>query len=338
MCPDRLDPARRLPTRPRPARCVTIACHVMTAALLHLLPRSASAHPNTPVAPHDLASAWTLEPWVLLLVFGPALLHVRGTARVWSSAGRGHGVRGTHAAAFAAGTLVLAIALISPLDALGSALFSAHMAQHQLLMVVAPPLYLLGAPAVAFAWSVPPRHTALLIRVVRRAAQTRLWRALSHPVGAWSVHAIAVWLWHMPALYEQTLSSEWVHAVQHFFFVVTAMLFWWTVIHPRGEGARGRGAAVLSLFTTAVHTSALAALLTFSSHPWYLAYAGRTQPWGFSLLEDQQLGGLIMWIPGGIVYTAAALIVTASWLRDIERRTKTRMTLGTGATAEADAW
>jgi len=122
-------------------------------------------------------------------------------------------------------------------------------------------------------------------------------------------------LWHAPALYQATLTSGAVHTLQHVSFLGAALLFWWALLHGR-EGRIGRPAAVIYLFTTAVHTSLLGALLTFSSRLWYPIYQATTGPWGLTPLEDQQLAGLIMWVPAGMAYLGAALALAATWLSE----------------------
>ncbi len=145
------------------------------------------------------------------------------------------------------------------------------------------------------------------------------WAAISAPLSAWLIHGVTLWLWHIPFLYQATLDSELVHAAQHATFLGTALLFWWALIHGRG-GRMSYGAAVMYVFTTAVHTSVLGALLTVSSKLWYPIYDGRTLAWGLSALEDQQLGGLIMWVPAGLVYVGIGLWLFAGWLRESDRR------------------
>ncbi|HEX2188904.1 MAG TPA: cytochrome c oxidase assembly protein, partial [Longimicrobiaceae bacterium] len=145
------------------------------------------------------------------------------------------------------------------------------------------------------------------------------WGALTAPSAAWLLHAAAIWLWHLPALYQATLASDAVHGLQHLSFLGTALLFWWALAHGR-RGRTGYGAAVLALFTTALHSGGLGALLTFSPRPWYPAYAESTAAWGLTPLEDQQLAGLIMWIPAGVSYLIAGLLLLAGWMRESERR------------------
>ena len=122
---------------------------------------------------------------------------------------------------------------------------------------------------------------------------------ISSAAAAWMIHAVALWGWHVPFLFELALHSESVHAVQHLCFIGSALLFWWTLIHGR-HGRLGYGAAVVYVFTTAAHNSILGALLTLAPHPWYPTYVSTAHAWSITPLEDQQLGGLIMWIPGGV--------------------------------------
>jgi cytochrome c oxidase assembly factor CtaG len=149
---------------------------------------------------------------------------------------------------------------------------------------------------------------------------------LTTPSIAFGLHAVALWAWHLPGLYQATLASELLHSFQHASFLFTALLFWWTILGAsRAEIARGR--AILYLFLTALQTGALGALLTFAPSLWYPAYARTTGPWGLSPLDDQQLGGLIMWIPGSLAYLVAALALLAQWLRESEKRSFRPMSL-----------
>jgi putative membrane protein len=242
-------------------------------------------------------------------------LYVRGVRALWRSAGAGHGIRSREAAAFGAGWVSLAIALVSPLHRLGGVLFTAHMAQHELLMVVAAPLLVLGRPIIPFLWALPISWRRRAGDWAAVAPVRAVWVVLTLPAVAWAIHAVAIWLWHAPSLYQATLGSELVHTAQHVSFLATALLFWWALLHGR-EGRIGRPAAVIYLFTTAVHTSLLGVLLTFSSRLWYPLYQSTTAPWGLTPLEDQQLAGVIMWVPAGLAYLFAALGLAATWLRE----------------------
>jgi cytochrome c oxidase assembly factor CtaG len=207
--------------------------------------------------------------------------------------------------------VLLALALVSPIHALGGALLSAHMVQHEILMVVATPLLVLGRPLVPALWAIPAGWRRALGRAARRAPVRAAWLALTRPLIAAVVHGSTIWLWHTPSLYQAGLRSAAIHTTQHIAFIVTALLFWWAVLHARRARS---GEAVLALFVTVLHTGALGALLAFSGSLWYPAYAATTGPWGLSPLEDQQLAGLIMWIPGGLAYLVAALTIVGGWL------------------------
>jgi putative membrane protein len=267
------------------------------------------------LAPHDLWSAWSFEPLVLLGLAITAWLYVRGIQALWRNAGARRGVRAWELGAFAAGWLVLVIALVSPLHRLGGVLFSAHMAQHELLMAVAAPLLVLGHPLIPFVWAMPITWRRTVGSWAAFTAVRGTWELLTLPLVAWTLHAAAIWLWHAPPLFEATLRSELVHTLQHLSFLGSGLLFWWALLKGR-EGRIGRPAAVVYLFTTSLHTTVLGALLTFSSRLWYPLYASNTITWGLTPLEDQQLAGLIMWVPANLAYLIAALAIATAWLRE----------------------
>jgi putative membrane protein len=136
---------------------------------------------------------------------------------------------------------------------------------------------------------------------------------------AWLLHALAVLLWHLPGLYQRAAQSELLHALQHTSFLVTALLFWYSVL-PAAALRQLHGAAILSLFGTMVYTGGLGALLTLGRELWYPGYGGAAPLWGLTALEDQQLAGLIMWVPGGVSYLLAAAWLVVDWLRVSELR------------------
>jgi putative membrane protein len=281
---------------------------------------SALGHTGKAIEPHDLWSAWTFEPAVLAGLAISAILYFRGVRPLWRET-PGHGVRIWEAASFAVGWLALAVALVSPMHSLGGALFSAHMVQHEILMLVAAPLLVLGRPLLPFVWGLPVSWRRTVGRWSKKSLIQRTWIFVTAPLAAWSLHGIALWTWHAPALFQATLQSEMVHTLQHLSFFLSALLFWWALFHGR---ERNYGAGVLYIFTTAVHSSILAALLTFSPSLWYPSYALTTFPWGLTPLEDQQLGGLIMWVPAGILYLLAGLAVFIAWLHTSEKSGRER--------------
>src|SRR4051794_25890639 len=264
------------------------------------------AHAGEPLQPHDLWSAWRCDPGVVIPIGISALLYALG-ARV------SRGITRSQRFCFWTGMLTLVIALVSPLHPLGEVLFSAHMAQHEVLMLIAAPLLVLSRPLVPFLWGLPFEWRRTAGRWSKAEPVQKMWQFVTAPLSAWCIHAVALWMWHVPAFFQATLTNEWVHTAQHLSFFLSALLFWWSLFYARSENSYGAG--VLYIFTTGVHTSILGALLTFAPTVWYPAYSATVAAWGLSPLEDQQIGGLIMWVPGGIVYLIAGLYLFAEWLR-----------------------
>ncbi|MET3918482.1 putative membrane protein [Variovorax sp. OAS795] len=289
---------------------------IARAALLLLLllaPPLAGAHAPQPADAPVAAIGWSFEPWVLACLGASLLLYAAGLFRLWRKAGAGRGLGMARAASFGAGWLALVVALVSPLDALGGHLFSAHMVQHEVLMILAAPLLVIGRPLAVWTWALPMAWRAPAGRFVRLPAVAATWDVLTCAPVAWALHGLALWVWHLPPFFEAALQSPGVHTLQHASFLVTALLFWWP---PLGGASRaGHGSSMLYLFTTMVHTGALGALLTFSTVPWYPAYGASTPALGFDLLEDQRLGGLIMWVPAGLAYLVVALAAAARLLQ-----------------------
>jgi putative membrane protein len=229
--------------------------------------------------------------------------------RLWGNAGHGRGVSRRQAGAFGLGWLALVGALVSPLDPLGSRLFSAHMVQHELLMVVAAPLLVLGRPLAAWAWALSPPQRRLVGRCLQARGWSSLWTVLTDPLVAWAMHAVALWAWHIPGAFDAALQHEGWHILQHVSFLGTALFFWWAVLGHDPRGRHGPGHSAAYLFTTMLHTAALGALLSLAPTPWYAPYVAQAAALGFDPVEDQQLGGLVMWVPAGLAYVIAALAV-----------------------------
>ena len=256
---------------------------------------------------------WSWEPITIALLAITAVLYAVGIARIW------HTTKKWQPLAFGAGWLALVIALISPLDTLGGILFSAHMAQHEMLMIVAAPLIVLGRPLIAFLWALPPRWRVAVGHWAQSAPVSTSWRSITGPLVVTIMHAIALWIWHLPSWYQATLRRESIHALQHCSFLFTAALFWWALIHGR-YGRMGYGVAVVYVFVTAAHSGALGALIAFSPHVLYPIYQQTTAQWGLDAIEDQQLAGIIMWIPAGVLMTVLGVALFAAWLGEAERR------------------
>jgi cytochrome c oxidase assembly factor CtaG len=190
------------------------------------------------------------------------------------------------------------------------------MVQHLLLIAVAPPLLVLGAPQAGLAWGLPRGARRGLGRWWHRRRWLRAALAWAvQPLPAVALHSVALWAWHVPAGYDAAVASPLVHAAEHLSFVGTALLFWWAVLHRRGSLARVPGLAVLALFAVTMESGALGALLTFSRSPWYRSHLLTTAAWGLTPSDDQQIAGLVMWIPGSLVYLAAAAWIFARWMQ-----------------------
>jgi putative membrane protein len=273
------------------------------------------------VAPGGVWTSWNPDPWILSVLLGLGGLYVAGVRRLWREAGRERGLPRWRVGSYVAGMWVLVLALVSPVDALGETLFSAHMVQHMLLMVVAAPLLVLGRPVIAYLWALPAGwRRAVASGPFRSMGVRRGWTVLSHPLTVLVLHVAALWAWHVPALYQAALGSPLLHGLEHASYLFTAMLFWWTLSRAGRMGRwPGYGAGMLYVFGAALQSGALGALLLFARTPWFPAHAPGAELWGVDLLVDQQVAAALMWIPAGLVYTAAMLVLFVAWLRKADR-------------------
>jgi cytochrome c oxidase assembly factor CtaG len=253
--------------------------------------------------PHG-ADAWSMLG--ALLVTGA--IYARGwriLAR-WTNPRFGEGAL----AAFLGGLGVIAVALASPLDALAGRRLSAHMTQHQLLMMLAPPLLWLGAPVAPMLLGLPRAirlavATGLACRVGRKTADV-----IAHPAFGWISFALAFWAWHTPRLYELALRSHAWHHLEHACFFATAMVFWRPVILAwPARSPWPRWTMIPYLLLADLQNTVLAAILTFSDRVIYPTYATLARAGAISALDDQSIAGVIMWVPGSLV-----VLVAAVWL------------------------
>jgi putative membrane protein len=261
------------------------------------------------------SSPWDLIAIGLLIVSGS--LYAIGHHRVKRHGGY---QRGREAAAFWVGWAAMMIAVLPPIDGLATILFSAHMFQHELLMLIGAPLVVAGRPFSTCLWGLPSTARRSAGRLLQGGAIGGAWRTLTAPAIAWLLHGVVLWVWHVPALYEWAVRNEGVHAIQHAMFVGTSVLFWWGLIYGR-YGRAGYGASVFYVFTTVVHTGWLGAAFALSPSPIYAVYAHRSA----DPVSDQQLAGLVMWVPAGIVLTLTGIALFAAWLGEAERRDRARI-------------
>jgi putative membrane protein len=264
----------------------------------------------------DDLGEWTFDLWITGPLFGSGLLYLGGLAVLWSRAGAGHGVRCWQAAAFGAGWFALAFALVSPLHHAGEQLFTAHMLEHEIVMAVAAPLLVLARPAASFLWALPSPLRHGVGRIIRTRAVAAPWRILTTPLAATVLHGATIWAWHAPALFDAAVVNLPLHRLQHVSFLLTAILFWWAMVRRSN-----RGEACGHLFVTMTHTGLLGALMTLAPHVLYRVQTAHSPAFGLTPLEDQQLAGLVMWIPAGTIYAGAALAFAALWIKRSGART-----------------
>jgi cytochrome c oxidase assembly factor CtaG len=266
---------------------------------------------NAHEAGGDGGFAWSFEAWVIVPLALAFAWFTAGTLRL-RARGAHAGPARRRAALFYAGWTVLALALTSPLHAAGARSFAAHMLEHELLMLVAAPLLVLSTPVGVALWALPAPARHALGGLGHSPGWLAVWGAIASLLGATALQAIALWLWHAPGLFGLALAQRGWHVAQHACFMATALLFWHAVWRQRGQA----GPVVLALFFTATVSGALGAFMAFARSPWYAGYAALgLAPLGLTPLEDQQLAGLLMWVPGGLVHAGAALWLLARGLR-----------------------
>jgi len=254
---------------------------------------------------------WSFEPLVViplalaLLVFTIGLIRLQRRSnqkrpRVWL---------------FVGGWIALAVALVSPLHQAGERSFTMHMIEHELIMLIATLLFAESAAGGILAWGLP-RPLRLGLRGSWKGPLQRLWRRLTDPLTATALQGVVLWVWHAPALFDRALESDAWHAAQHLCFVAASLLFWSAMLDRR------RGGYLLSaacLFLTTMIEGALGALMALSQSPWYADYASMgVTGVGLDPTTDQQLAGLIMWIPGGVLHGGVALLLLYRWLTSAE--------------------
>lgn len=303
----RMRPGRKKPIYLK-AGCGVAALPLTTPALAH--------GPAPP--PADLWTAWSADPYVLLPLLLAHWLYGRGIIRLWRRAGRiPAALSKLHVASFLAGEIVLLAALVSPLEVVTGLLLSAHMAQHLLLLTVAPLLLLAGRPHIAFAWALPRPWIETIALNGGWYLPRQIVLTVGRPLPATVLHGAALWVWHAPAAFDAALRSPVLHWLEHAMFLGTAIIFWRGIIGAARVSST-TAAAMLAMLITIIHSGFLGALLTFAPRPLYETYASTLPAFGMAALQDQQLAGLLMWVPAALFYIAAAMLLAWRLLADGE--------------------
>ena len=277
------------------------------AVVMAAVPGAAAAHGGHSHEP----PGWTLDPLVtvplalLLLIFVIGQYRLRQRSKVARS----------RSSLFVAGWLVLTLSLVSPLHEGGERSFALHMTEHELIMLLATLLLAAAHAGGTLAWGLP-RGLRSRLGGNWKARLATAWRRLTEPITATIVQSLVMWAWHAPSLFNRALESRGWHVAQHVSFIAASLLFWAAMLNVR------RGSYLLSaacLFITSLVEGALGALMTFSSSPWYPAYAAMgLSGVGLDPVTDQRLAGLLMWIPGGLIHGAMAVGLLYRWLRQSE--------------------
>jgi putative membrane protein len=301
---------------------LNVALRFLLPAALLLAGSPARTHEApTGLAPGQSATAWGGDLLILPGLVLAAVLYARGTEALWRRAGAGRGIGVWQAAAFYAGLVVLLAATVSPLDALANTLFSWHMAQHMLLLLVAAPLLVAGEPGLALLWGLAPRKRLLVAKRWQGARWLRsVWAGLSQPLVAWSLFAAVLWMWHLPSLYQLALISRPVHAFEHLSLLAVSYLFWWLVLQPLGRRKLGLGAAIVFVFTASLQVTLLGALISLAPEPLYPLHGAGASLWGLEPLADQRLAALLMRTPMTFAFLLAVAGLFLRWLAVIEKR------------------
>lgn len=280
------------------------------------------AHADRPPAPHDVWATWTADPWVVVPIALMVSSYWVGAVRL---SHRSHsGSRFWRHVSFASGVLALLVALVSPLDGLGDALFSAHMAQHMVLMLLAAPLLVAAQPLPILLHGLPtPVRRGIAAPVMRGIAWQRWGRWLIDPFVAGALQICVLLLWHAPALFIAAQRGDAVHTLMHVSLFGCGALYWWSVFSAASTpGAKPLLAAIVTLVTMKV--SLMFALIMLSADGAFYPeiYAAPAAAWSTTALADQQLAAIVMLAPGAIIYLPTAFVLLWLWLRKMDGNSK----------------
>ncbi len=288
-----------------------------------------AAATSMPAAAHATHAAvreitWSFEPAVLIPLGVALALYLLGVRRM-----KGEQLRrvagGLRIASFLAGIGVVFIALESPIDSVADALFSVHMVQHLLLLLVAPPLLVAGRPAMVWLWAFDVAGRRAVASGWQRAGLLHTFRFLTRPLPAWVLLSAALMFWHVPWAYDLAVRNPLVHDMEHLCFLGFGLSFWTVVVAPYGRRVLDYGATMLYVISIGFEMGLIGAILTFAGHALYAVHAHTTATWGLTPLQDQQMAGVIMWIPGNMIHLSTLCALFYAWFRASEQRAAPRM-------------
>jgi len=271
---------------------------------------------------------------VVCIVYALGWKRIRSVHRGRSGSGTQTLASGWRLATYLGGWLIVALALLSPLEVLSGQLFFMHMIQHLLLVMCAPPLLMLSNPFPVVLWGMPRGMRRWVgSHFYREAGFRRALVLLTGPGLIWLYFVIVYVGWHDPAVYDAALRSDLIHDIEHLSFFISSLFYWWhvTVAGPRVHGRFPYGWRIAYLLLTVPVNMLTGVTITFASQPIYRYYLDVPRPWGLTVMQDQMLGGAIMWIPGSMMLLIAVLVIVARILTQQERSAAKMSIAGTGS-------
>jgi cytochrome c oxidase assembly factor CtaG/ferredoxin len=259
-------------------------------------------------------TSWRFDPWIVVPLAVTAGLYLRGWLDLCCRAP--HRFDAARLAWFLGGLAVVLVALTSPIEAFAGLLLQAHMAQHLLLMMAAPPMLWLGAPLLPLLRGLPePIRRVWVAPLFRSPAVRSTLRWLTGLGPALAIYSLATWTWHVPALYEAAIRQPALHALEHACFLGAGLLFWLPVVRPYPyRPAFSLWLLIPYLLLADLQNTVLAAILAFSNRVLYPHYASMPRLWGWSALDDQAAAGVLMWVPGSAVYLLPVALLASNLL------------------------
>jgi len=294
---------------------------IAAAATGLALAAPAAAHGAVPDAPPDLATialGWTFEPSVAIPLAALAVGWIAMVDRI-DRAHPASPVPLIRTASFLGGLAAIAIALMSGIERYDTTLFSVHMVQHLVLMLIAAPLLVFAAPVTQVLRVASPEVRQRWILPLLHSGPVAV---IGHPIVTWLTFTGVLWFSHFSPLFDLALRDPFVHDLEHAMFLAAALLFWWPVVgldpSPHRLGFPARVGYVLLQMP---FSSFLAMVVLFADAPLYRQYASLGAPYGITAVADQQLAAGLMWFIGDVTLIAAILLIVAAWMRDEDRRT-----------------